>query len=179
VKVSVPVSRFLFFRFLFAGRQSQADAAGPGIEDGPSGSPVALPEPSAEEHPPTPLPEPEPPAPEPGPPAPEPQPPIPEPGEPPPQLRSVPPQAPEPEAAVEQPEAVVRLPLDGAEPREWNIWELERLAHKAEGRDPAHDDELVFLLLELRQFAAADGQLPVDFDLVVRESFGELIYAAV
>jgi len=179
VKVSVSVSRFLFFRFLFAGRQSQADSAGPGIEDGPSGSPVALPEPSAEEHPPTPLPEPEPPAPEPGPPAPEPQPPKPEPGEPPPQLRSVPPQAPEPEAAVEQPEPVVRLPLDGAEPREWNIWELERLAHQAEGRDLVHDEELGFLLLELRQFAAADGQLPVDFDLVVRESFGELIYAAV
>ena len=179
MKVSVSVSRFLFFRFLFAGRQSQADSAGPGIEDGPSGSPVALPEPSAEEHPPTPLPEPEPPAPEPGPPAPEPQPPIPEPGEPPPQLRSVPPQAPEPEAAVEQPEPVVRLPLDGAEPREWNIWELERLAHQAEGRDLVHDEELGFLLLELRQFAAADGQLPVDFDLVVRESFGELIYAAV
>ena len=140
---------------------------------------MALPEPSAEEHPPTPLPEPEPPAPEPGPPAPEPQPPKPEPGEPPPQLRSVPPQAPEPEAAVEQPEPVVRLPLDGAEPREWNIWELERLAHQAEGRDLVHDEELGFLLLELRQFAAADGQLPVDFDLVVRESFGELIYAAV
>ena len=86
---------------------------------------------------------------------------------------------PEPESAEEQQERVVRLPLDGAEPREWNIWELERLAHEAEGRDPAHDDELVFLLLELRQFANADGQLPVDFDPVVRQSFGELVYAAV
>ena len=79
----------------------------------------------------------------------------------------------------EQPEPVVRLPLDGAEPREWNIWELDRLAHEAEGRDPAHDEELVFLLLQLRQFANADGQLPLDFDPVVRQSFGELIYAAV
>jgi hypothetical protein len=33
--------------------------------------------------------------------------------------------------------------------------------------------------MELRQFANADGQLSVDFDSVVRESFGELIYAAV
>ena len=86
---------------------------------------------------------------------------------------------PEPEAAQEQPEPVVRLPLDGAEPREWNIWELDRLAHEAEGRDPVHDEELVFLLLQLRQFANADGQLPLDFDPVVRQSFGELIYAAV
>jgi len=179
VKVSVSPTRFVFFRFLFAGRQSQAHATGSEIEDGPAGSPVTLPEPTAEEHPPTPLPEPEPPTPEPGPPAPEPQPPTAETGEPPAQLRSVPPQALEPEAAAEKPEPVVRLPLDGAEPREWNIWELERLAHEARGRDPAHDEELVFLLLELRQFAAADGQLPVSFDPVVRESFGELIFSAV
>src|SRR5207244_13545884 len=109
------------FRFLFAGLQSRTNVA---------------PEPMTDEHPPVPLPEPEPPAPEPAPPAPEPQPPTPEPGEPPPQLRSVPPAEREPEPAQEQPEPVVRLPLDGAEPREWNIWELDRLAHEAEGRDP-------------------------------------------
>lgn len=73
----------------------------------------------------------------------------------------------------------MRLPIDGAEPRAWNIWELERLAGEAEGRDPAHDQELAFLLLELRQFANADGQLSVEFDSVVRESFGDLVYAAV
>ena len=69
--------------------------------------------------------------------------------------------------------------MDGVEPREWNIWELDRLAHEAEGRDLVHDEELVFLLLQLRQFANADGQLPLEFDPVVRQSFGELIYAAV
>ena len=128
------------------------------------------------------MPEPEP-LPEPAPPVPEPRPPTPEPGEPPPQLRSMP--APEPEREpgqdddVRAPERVVRLPLDGAEPREWNVWELERLAQAAGGGDPARDEELAFLLLELRQFANADGQLSVDFDPVVRESFGELIYAAV
>ena len=164
---------FSRIRFPFAGRQPQAHVAEPDVEDVPGAM--------ADEHPPTPLPEPEPPAPEPAPPAPAPQPPTPEPGEPPPQLRSVPPAEPEPEpeAAQEQPEPVVRLPLDGAEPREWNIWELDRLAHEAEGRDPVHDEELVFLLLQLRQFANADGQLPLDFDPVVRQSFGELIYAAV
>ena len=44
---------------------------------------------------------------------------------------------------------------------------------------PARDEELAFLLLELRQFANADGQLPVGFDPVVRESFGDLLYSAV
>jgi hypothetical protein len=93
----------------------------------------------------------------------------------------VPPPEPEPERAPElvEPQPVVRLPIDSAEPRAWNVWELERLAGEAEGCDPAHDEELAFLLLELRQFANADGQLPVQFDPVVRESFGDLVYAAV
>jgi hypothetical protein len=128
------------------------------------------------------VPEPEPP-PEPAPPVPEPRPPAPEPGEPPFRLRSMPPPEPEPEPGqdddVRTPERVVRLPLDAAEPREWNVWELERLAQAAGGGDAARDEELTFLLLELRQFANADGQLSVDFDAVVRESFGELIYTAV
>jgi hypothetical protein len=77
------------------------------------------------------------------------------------------------------PQPVAYLPLDAGEPREWNVWELERLAREGEGRDLRRDDELAFLLLELRQFANADGQLPVSFDLIVRESFGVLLYAAV
>ena len=161
MKMRTSVTRF---RSRLAGRQPQLEVAREG-----------------DEHPPMPVPEPEP-TPEPAPPAPEPQPPTPEPGEPPPQLRSVPPPEPEREPEPEDaavPELVVRLPLDGAEPREWNVWELERLAQAAGGGDPARDEELGFLLLELRQFANADGQLSVDFDPVVRESFGELIYAAV
>jgi hypothetical protein len=141
-----------------------------------------LSKPAAGEHPPTPLPEPEPPAPEPAPPAPDPDPPTPEPGAPPPQLQSVPDQEleiePEP-VREDASENVAFLPRDGGEPREWNIWELERLAREGEGRDAGRDQELAFLLLELRQFANADGQLPVSFDAVVRESFGELLYAAV
>ena len=139
-------------------------------------------QPLADEHPPTPLPEPESPAPEPAPPVPEPEPPTPEPGPPPPQLRSVPPPElpPEPESAGEEmPGTVVHLPWDGGEPREWNVWELERLARGGESRDPRRDEELAFLLLELRQFANANGELPISFDLVVRESFGELLFALV
>lgn len=134
-----------------------------------------------DEHPPTPVPEPELPAPEPAPPAPEPEPPTPEPG-PPPQLVAVAQSKPEldRERVPEQaPDLVAQLPLRGGEPREWNVWELERLAREAEGRDPAHYQELVFLLLELRQFAHADGQLPVSFDPVVRDSFGGLLYSVV
>jgi hypothetical protein len=138
--------------------------------------------PTAGEHPPTPLPEPEPPAPEPAPPAPEPDPPTPEPGAPPPQLRPLPPLEAEPEAEPAREDVadpVAYLPREGGEPREWNIWELERLARDGEGRDPGREQELAFLLLELRQFANADGQLPVSFDAVVRDSFGELLYAVV
>jgi hypothetical protein len=157
--------RFGHLRFLFAGRDSHTR------DESPAG-----------EHPPEPSPEPDP-APEPAPPAPEPEPPRPEPGDPQPQLRAVPTPQPEPEAAPvpepPEPEPVVRLPVESTEPRAWNVWELERLAGEAEGLDPAHDQELGFLLLELRQFANADGQLPVQFDPVVRESFGELVYVAV
>jgi hypothetical protein len=139
-----------------------------------------------EPEPPAPLPDP--PAPEPAPPAPEPDPPGPEPEQPTPQLRSVPsPPEPDPVEAAEPeqdgapmpPEAPV-LPFrprsDGA-PREWNVWELERIAQERLGQDAARDEELAFLLLELRQFANADGQLPVDFDPIVRDAFGDSLYA--
>jgi hypothetical protein len=59
------------------------------------------------------------------------------------------------------------------------VWELEQIAHAQEGEDAARDEELAFLLLELRQFADADGRLSTTFDPVVRESFGELLYTAV
>jgi hypothetical protein len=79
---------------------------------------------------------------------------------------------PEPEDA-EAPELVVRLPLDGSEPREWNVWELERLVRER----GAEDEERAYLLVYLRDFATPEGTLPVDFDGLVRESFGELLTA--
>jgi hypothetical protein len=81
---------------------------------------------------------------------------------------------PEPEPEPELPERVVALPVKQA-PRAWNLWELERLARERAGADVERDEERSFLLMYLREFASPEGTLPVDFDLLVRESFGELI----
>ena len=72
--------------------------------------------------------------------------------------------------APERDESVVRLQLPQA-PREWNVWELERVASAAQGEDPAKDEERAMLVLSLRQFADASGVLSVDFDALVREAF--------
>jgi fused signal recognition particle receptor len=80
---------------------------------------------------------------------------------------------PEPEPEPELPR-VVTLPIS-ATPREWNVWELERLARSNSGGDAAKDEELSYLLVYLRDFASAEGTLPVDFDALVRESFGPLL----
>ena len=86
---------------------------------------------------------------------------------------------PEPEVEVEEepehepePNVVERRP---AEPREWNVWELERRARERAGVDTARDEEWGYLLLYLREFASPEGTLPRDFDPLVRESFPELI----
>ena len=92
------------------------------------------------------------------------------------------PPEPEPEPVVEEPEpvpvhaAVATLPLP-VERQEWNLWELERLVREAGGADPVRDEELSYLLHYLREFASPDGVLPVDFDALVRESFGEIVAA--
>ena len=52
----------------------------------------------------------------------------------------------------------------------WNIWSLERLA-----RDHPNGEELEFLVVSLRDFANSNGELPADFDPLVRESFGDLL----
>jgi hypothetical protein len=68
---------------------------------------------------------------------------------------------------------VVQLPRTG--PQEWNLWELERLTRERTGDDPVRDEEREYLLVYLREFASPDGLLPVDFDGLVRESFGDLL----
>jgi hypothetical protein len=60
-------------------------------------------------------------------------------------------------------------------PQQWNLWELERVARKQGGTDPARDEERSLLLMYLRDFAAADGVLPTSFDRIVRESFGDVL----
>src|ERR1700686_1017128 len=107
-------------------------AAEPQPASEPAPSHVTVLEPP-EEHPPEPQPEPMP-APEP---VPEPEPPTPEPVPPAPTLRPLPaPPEPALEAPLREP-AVAYLPRrDGAE-REWNVWELEQIAHAQEGEDAA------------------------------------------
>jgi hypothetical protein len=62
--------------------------------------------------------------------------------------------------------------------REWNIWELERLARAGAHRHPDRSQEWAYLFVHLRQFANPDGALPLEFDGLVRESFGELLEAS-
>lgn len=100
---------------------------------------------------------------------------------PPPVLEAVP-TAPEPEPERErepepEPEPEV-VELRPEAPREWNLWELERAVRDHAGEDPIREEELSFLLIYLREFASPDGQLPRDFDGLVRESFGDLLRTA-
>src|ERR671930_635961 len=85
------------------------------------------------------------------------------------------PEPPTPEAVVLAPEPVPTpaLPLN-EEPREWNLWELERAAREHASDDVARNEERAYLLMYLREFAGPDGMLPADFDGLVRDAFGEL-----
>jgi hypothetical protein len=90
--------------------------------------------------------------------------------------------APEPEPEPELPPAAAApqtvVPIGvGAGPRQWNLWDLERLVREHAGADEARDEERSFLLMYLRDFAGPDGLLPIDFDGLVRDSFGDLVGA--
>ena len=89
----------------------------------------------------------------------------------PPRLAPAPEPEPSPEPAV-QPAATVTH-ISGA--RQWNVWDLEQIARENAGGDPVADEERTFLLMYLRDFAGPDGLLPVDFDDLVRQSFGGLV----
>jgi hypothetical protein len=60
-------------------------------------------------------------------------------------------------------------------PRQWNLWDLERIAREQAKEHPERRDELAFLFVHLRQFASADGSLPAEFDPLVRETFGGML----
>jgi len=89
-----------------------------------------------------------------------------------------PPPAPEPAAEPEpepEPEsAIAYLPVN-EEPREWNLWELERASRDHASDDVARNEERAYLLMYLREFAGPDGVLPADFDGLVRDAFGDLL----
>ena len=129
------------------------------------------------------------PAPAPPPPEPlaAPEPPAPEPPEPPrPALRPVPPPAPPPAPPAAAPARPVRPAAAApgvvdlrtrvtAQPRRWNLWDLERRARDEAQSDPVRYEEWSYLFVHLRQFATPDGSLPIEFDDLVRESFGDLL----
>jgi hypothetical protein len=73
-----------------------------------------------------------------------------------------------------EPEPVAYLPM-GGEPREWNLWELERAVRASAGEDVVENEERAYLLVYLREFAGPDGTLPSDFDGLVRDAFGDLL----
>ncbi|HXV35199.1 MAG TPA: hypothetical protein VD769_14420 [Gaiellaceae bacterium] len=115
------------------------------------------------------------------------EPPPPSPPEPPrPALRPVPPLAPPPappaapQAAPVRPAAAAPGVVDlrtrvTAQARRWNLWDLERRARDEAQNDPLRYEEWSYLFVHLRQFATPDGSLPVEFDDLVRESFGDLL----
>jgi hypothetical protein len=84
---------------------------------------------------------------------------------------SLPDREPDPEPEPEPPPAVVPLMLRDPTPRAWNLWQLEHLAATKDG-DAARVEERALLLLHMRQFANAAGDLPAEFDPLVREAFG-------
>jgi hypothetical protein len=89
-------------------------------------------------------------------------------------LRSVPPPpAPAPEHVPEERAPVVNLAARTRGPRVWNLWELERLAREEFEGEALEQSR--YLLIHLRQFARADGALPLEFDELVRDSFGSLL----
>jgi hypothetical protein len=85
---------------------------------------------------------------------------------------SEPEREPEPEP---EPETVAYLPVR-EDPREWNLWELERVVRDNAGDDVAQNEERAYLLMYLREFAGSDGTLPTDFDGLVRDAFGDLLH---
>jgi hypothetical protein len=97
--------------------------------------------------------------------------------EPPPIAAAPPPPAPEPEPETEPEPAVAYLPLSGG-PREWNLWDLERVTRDHASDDVAKNEERAYLLMYLREFAGPDGTLPADFDGLVRDAFGDILSVA-
>ena len=84
-------------------------------------------------------------------------------------------QASEPAAAVPANPSVVEFRPRTTEPREWNLWDLERIAREEVREHPERREEWSYLFLHLREFAQADGSLPTEFDGLVRESFAGML----
>ena len=81
---------------------------------------------------------------------------------------------PDPEPAA-PPEPAPEPPA--APDRAWYVAELERLVDAHRGVRGDRAEELDAYLFHLRQYAAADGRLPPEFDGLVAEAFGDLVAA--
>jgi len=91
-----------------------------------------------------------------------------------PPLRPVPPPpSPAPEPAPREEAPVINFAARTRGPRTWNLWKLERLAREEFKGEALEESQ--YLFIHLRQFARADGQLPLEFDELVRDSFGGLL----
>jgi hypothetical protein len=95
---------------------------------------------------------------------------------PPPVQESLPQRKPDPKPEPEPVTEPETEPVSSGPRREWNIWELQRLVR--ERPDDERHDEWTAMLVSLRDFARADGTLPLEFDELVRESFGALVEPA-
>ena len=101
-----------------------------------------------------------------------------------PQLPAVPELEPEPEprtpqrarAGARQPPTVVPIGV-GAGPRQWNLWDLERLTRERSGGDAAQTRSARSCSCTCASSRDPTASLPVDFDGLVRDSFGELVGA--
>jgi type IV secretory pathway VirB10-like protein len=105
--------------------------------------------------------------------------PEPEPSPEPPRIAAVPSPLPEPEPEPEpetEPTRVVAFIAANDGPREWNLWELERAARDHATDDIVRNEERAYLLMYLREFAGPDGVLPMDFDGLVRDAFGDVLH---
>jgi TolA-binding protein len=82
-----------------------------------------------------------------------------------------PPAAPPPAAAPPPPRAAVTRADGGA----YNLTQLERLVDERGGAHPERREEWESYLYFLREYAAADGSLPLSFDSLVEDTFGALL----
>jgi hypothetical protein len=55
------------------------------------------------------------------------------------------------------------------------VWELERATQSDPSPDSDRAYERTVLLMFLRDYASSDGQLPPEFDELVRDAFSELL----
>jgi hypothetical protein len=92
-----------------------------------------------------------------------------------PPLTLEPEQEPEPKPEPGAARVVAFLPANDG-PREWNLWELERAARDHATDDVVRKEERSYLLMYLREFAGPDGVLPMDFDGLVRDAFGDVLH---